>query len=78
MILKGLRAVGDFDTELQMATMNRQLAPDIVTVFIMANDYFYVSSTLIKEVASLGGTLNNIVHPYVESCLRRKVGGGSA
>ncbi len=77
-ILKGLRAVGDFDTELQMATMNRQLAPDVVTVFIMANDYFYVSSTLIKEVASLGGELDNVVHPYVASCLRRAVGRGSA
>jgi pantetheine-phosphate adenylyltransferase len=76
-ILKGLRAVGDFDTELQMATMNRQLAPDVVTVFIMANDYFYVSSTLIKEVASLGGELGKVVHPYVESCLRRAVGRGS-
>jgi pantetheine-phosphate adenylyltransferase len=76
-ILKGLRAVGDFDTELQMATMNRQLAPDIVTVFIMANDYFYVSSTLIKEVASLGGALDNVVHPYVESCLRRAVADAS-
>src|SRR6201999_4190891 len=50
-ILRGLRAVGDFEHELQMANMNRHLAPGIETVFIMANDFFYVSSTLIKEAA---------------------------
>jgi pantetheine-phosphate adenylyltransferase len=70
-VLRGLRAVGDFDTELQMATMNRQLAPDIVTVFVMANDYFYVSSTLIKEVAALGGSLTNVAHPHVAQRLRK-------
>jgi pantetheine-phosphate adenylyltransferase len=69
-ILRGLRAVGDFDSELQMATMNRNLSPDIVTVFIMADDYFFVSSSLIKEVASLGGDLTGIVPEVVARRLR--------
>jgi pantetheine-phosphate adenylyltransferase len=73
-VLRGLRAVGDFDSELQMATMNRNLAPDVVTVFIMANDYFFVSSTLIKEVASLGGDLTGVVPECVEERLRAKLG----
>jgi pantetheine-phosphate adenylyltransferase len=74
-VLRGLRAVGDFDGELQMATMNRNLAPGVVTVFIMANDYFFVSSTLIKEVASLGGDLRGVVPEMVEEKLREKFAG---
>jgi pantetheine-phosphate adenylyltransferase len=73
-ILRGLRAVGDFEHELQMANMNRHLAAGIETVFIMANDYFYVSSTLIKEAAALGGDLHGIVPELVEKQLRRKFG----
>lgn len=72
-VLRGLRAVGDFDSELQMATMNRNLAPDVVTVFIMANDYFFVSSTLIKEVASLGGDLTGVVPERVQQRLAVKM-----
>jgi len=71
-VLRGLRAVGDFESELQMASMNRHLAPGIETVFIMASDYFFVSSSLIKEVASLGGDLKGIVPPLVQSRLREK------
>jgi pantetheine-phosphate adenylyltransferase len=73
-VLRGLRAVGDFEHELQMANMNRHLAPGIETVFIMANDFFYVSSTLIKEAAALGGDLHGIVPPLVEKKLRDKFG----
>jgi pantetheine-phosphate adenylyltransferase len=73
-ILRGLRAVGDFEHELQMANMNRHLAQGIETVFIMANDYFYVSSTLIKEAAALGGDLHGIVPELVEQKLRTKFG----
>ncbi|MET0384891.1 MAG: pantetheine-phosphate adenylyltransferase [Polyangiales bacterium] len=73
-LLRGLRAVGDFEHELQMANMNRHLAPGIETVFIMANDYFYVSSTLIKEAASLGGNLHGTVPELVEKKLREKFG----
>lgn len=71
-VLRGLRAAGDFDNELQMANMNRNLAPDVVTVFIMANDLFYVSSTLVKEVASLGGDISGMVPPLAGERLREK------
>jgi len=61
-ILRGLRAVADFEYELQMANMNRHLNPEVETVFIMANDaYFYVASKLVKEVARLGGNVSNLV-----------------
>jgi len=61
-ILRGLRAVADFEYELQMANMNRHLNPDVETVFIMANDaYFYVASNLVKEVARLGGDVSGLV-----------------
>jgi pantetheine-phosphate adenylyltransferase len=61
-ILRGLRAVADFEYELQMANMNRHLNPEVETVFIMANDaYFYVASNLVKEVARLGGNVSNLV-----------------
>ena len=73
-LLRGLRAVGDFEHELQMANMNRHLAPGVETVFIMANDFFYVSSTLIKEAAKLGGNLHGMVPELVEKKLRDKFG----
>jgi pantetheine-phosphate adenylyltransferase len=73
-LLRGLRAVGDFEHELQMANMNRHLAPGVETVFIMANDFFYVSSTLIKEAAKLGGNLHGMVPALVEKKLRDKFG----
>ncbi len=61
-ILRGLRAVADFEYELQMANMNRHLNSEIETVFIMANDaYFYVASNLVKEVARLGGDVSELV-----------------
>jgi pantetheine-phosphate adenylyltransferase len=71
-VLRGLRAVGDFEYELQMANMNRHLDGDIETVFIMASDYFFVSSSLIKEAASLGGDLKGVVPDLVERKLRAK------
>ncbi|MDH5673769.1 MAG: pantetheine-phosphate adenylyltransferase [Myxococcales bacterium] len=73
-VLRGLRAVGDFEHELQLANMNRHLDPDIETVFIMASDYFFVSSTLIKEAASLGGSLEGMVPSLVADRLRAKFG----
>jgi pantetheine-phosphate adenylyltransferase len=71
-VLRGLRAVGDFEHELQMANMNRHLGPGIETVFMVANDFHYVSSTLIKEAASLGGDLRGVVPDFVEKKLRAK------
>jgi pantetheine-phosphate adenylyltransferase len=73
-VLRGLRAVGDFEHELQLANMNRHLDPGIETVFMMANDWFYVSSTLIKEAAALGGDLHGMVPELVEKKLREKFG----
>ncbi|MEM8607108.1 MAG: pantetheine-phosphate adenylyltransferase [Myxococcota bacterium] len=72
-ILRGLRAVADFEYELQMANMNRHLSPDVETVFIMANDaYFYVASNLVKEVARLGGDVADLVPTPVLPKLRAK------
>jgi pantetheine-phosphate adenylyltransferase len=71
-VLRGLRAVGDFEHELQMTNMNRHLDGNIETVFIMASEYFFVSSSRIKEVASLGGDLKGVVPELVEKKLRTK------
>ena len=73
-ILRGLRAVGDFEYELQMANMNRHLAPGVTTVFVPASDFFFVSSTLVKEAASLGGNLEGVVPKLAEQKLREKFG----
>jgi pantetheine-phosphate adenylyltransferase len=72
-IVRGLRAVSDFEYEFQMALMNRRLAPDIETVFMMpAEQYTYISSRLIKEVFMLGGPVSGLVPPLVEDRLRAK------
>lgn len=73
-ILRGLRAVADFEYELQMANMNRHLNPDVETVFIMADDaYFYVSSNLVKEAAKLGGDVSELVPGPVSDRLKAKI-----
>jgi pantetheine-phosphate adenylyltransferase len=72
-IVRGLRALSDFETEFQMALMNRRLNPHIETVFMMpAEQYTYISSRLIKEVFSLGGQVRGLVPEVVESRLREK------
>ena len=74
-ILRGLRAVADFEYELQMANMNRHLNDKVETVFIMANDaYFYVASNLCKEVTRLGGDVSKLVPRPVAPKLRAKLG----
>jgi len=74
-ILRGLRAVADFEYELQMANMNRHLNEKVETVFIMANDaYFYVASNLVKYVAALGGDIDKLVPDAVARRLRDKLG----
>ena len=74
-VLRGLRAVADFEYELQMANMNRHLNDEVETVFIMANDaYFYVSSNIVKEAAMLGGDVSGLVPVSVENKLRVKLG----
>jgi pantetheine-phosphate adenylyltransferase len=76
-ILRGLRAVSDFEFEFQMALMNRKLAGNIETLFLMPRDtYTYLSSTLIKEIARLGGDMAAFVPPAVQAALREKYHGG--
>jgi pantetheine-phosphate adenylyltransferase len=74
-VLRGLRAVADFEYELQMANMNRHLNTKVETVFLMAKDaYFYVSSNLVKEAATLGGDVSKLVPPSVAAKLYSKLG----
>ncbi|HEX9692094.1 MAG TPA: pantetheine-phosphate adenylyltransferase [Gemmatimonadales bacterium] len=73
-IIRGLRAVSDFDYESQMALMNRQLHPSLETVFLVpAVHLTYLSSRLVREVARLGGDVSQVVHPAVERALRAKL-----
>ena len=73
-IVRGLRAISDFEFEFQMALMNRRLRPKIETVFMMpAEQYTYISSRLVKEVFSLGGRVHGLVPELVEQRLRGKV-----
>jgi pantetheine-phosphate adenylyltransferase len=72
-IVKGLRAYSDFDAELQQALMNRKLAPDIHTVFLMSSfAHIFVSSTIVKDIASNGGDVSEFVHPVVAQRLKEK------
>jgi pantetheine-phosphate adenylyltransferase len=72
-LVRGLRAVSDFEYEFQMALMNRHLAPGLETVFMMPDEkYTYISSRLIKEVFTLGGEITSLVPPVVEDKLRAK------
>jgi len=73
-ILRGIRAISDYEYELQMALMNRKLEPQIETVFMMpAEAYSYLSSRLVREIARLGGSIQGLVPPVVEHRLRTKV-----
>ena len=72
-IVRGLRAISDFEYEMQMALMNRRLRPEVETVFMMpAEPYTYVSSRLVKEVVALGGSVHGLVPAIVERRLREK------
>jgi pantetheine-phosphate adenylyltransferase len=69
-LIRGLRAVSDFEYEFQLASMNRHLAPDLESVFLMpADEYSFISSSLVKEVAALGGDVSSFVHPIVFKAL---------
>jgi pantetheine-phosphate adenylyltransferase len=73
-IVRGIRAISDYEYELQMALMNRRLEPSIETVFMMpAEAYSYVSSRLVKEVFLLGGALDGLVPPLVEERMKKKI-----
>ncbi|HHH39566.1 MAG TPA: pantetheine-phosphate adenylyltransferase [Sedimenticola sp.] len=70
-ILRGLRAVSDFEYEFQLAGMNRRLAPEIETLFLTpAEQFAYISSGLVREIAALGGDVSEFVHPAVSSALQ--------
>jgi pantetheine-phosphate adenylyltransferase len=70
-ILRGLRAVSDFEYEFQLASMNRHLAPEIETLFLTpAEQYAYISSSLVREIAGLGGDVTSFVHSKVVAALR--------
>jgi pantetheine-phosphate adenylyltransferase len=72
-LVKGLRAYSDFDAELQQALMNRKLAPDIHTVFLMSSfAHIYVSSSILKDIASYGGNVSDLVPPPVARALKEK------
>lgn len=74
-LIRGIRAFSDFEYEFRMALMNRNLAPDIETIFLMPSEKSsYLSSSLIKEIASLGGSIKDFVPPVVEEKLRKEYG----
>ncbi len=76
-VIRGLRAVSDFEYEFQMASMNHRLEPDIETVFLMASDrHQFISSRFVKEIHRLGGDVTHFVSPAVAEALQKKLSGG--
>ena len=74
-IIRGLRAVTDFEYEFQLATMNRHLTDEVETVFLTPTEHFtFISSSLVREIATLGGDVAPFVHPHVQEKLQAKVG----
>lgn len=72
-LIRGLRAVSDFEYEFQLANMNRQLAPDVESLFLTPSEkYSYISSTLVREIAALGGDITKFVHPVVAEALTER------
>lgn len=75
-VLRGLRAVSDFEYEFQLAGMNRNLKPDIETIFMTPSDqYMFISSSMVREIARLGGDVSPFVHPLVMEQLNAKISG---
>ncbi len=75
-IVRGIRAISDYEYELQMALMNRRLAPHLETIFLMsAEDYSYVSSRLVKQIFALGGKIDGLVPLLIEEKMRQKLVG---
>jgi pantetheine-phosphate adenylyltransferase len=73
-ILRGLRAVSDFEYEFQMAGMNRNLYPEVETLFLTPSEqYMFVSATIVREIAKFGGDVGSFVHPVVMSALQAKI-----
>ena len=77
LILRGLRAVSDFDYEFQLAGMNRKLAPGVETLFLTPSDkYLFLSATIVREIAVLGGDISSFVHPITVERMKDKIGKG--
>lgn len=77
LLIRGLRAVSDFEYEYQMALMNRHLAPKLETVFMVPSlDTTYISASMVREVARFGGDVSGLVHPAVAKAIRGKFGSG--
>ncbi|NOX43580.1 MAG: pantetheine-phosphate adenylyltransferase [Gammaproteobacteria bacterium] len=73
-VLRGLRAVSDFEYEFQLANMNRKLAPEIETMFLTPSENFsYISSSLVREIAKLGGNVSDFVHENVGAALKNRI-----
>ncbi len=73
-VLRGLRAVSDFEYEFQLAGMNRNLYPEVETMFMTPQEnYLFISATLVREISVLGGNVNKFVSPHVAQCLKRKI-----
>jgi pantetheine-phosphate adenylyltransferase len=73
-VLRGLRAVSDFEYEFQLAGMNRNLYPDVETIFMTPSEqHMFISATLVREIAALGGDVSKFVHPQVQKRLAQKV-----
>ena len=73
-VVRGLRAVSDFEYEFQMAGMNRNLHPEVETLFLTPSEqYMFISSTIVREIARFGGDVSSFVHPLVNDRLRAKV-----
>ena len=78
-ILRGLRAVSDFEYEFQLAGMNRRLAPGVETLFLTPSDtYLFLSATIVREIAVLGGDISAFVHPVTAQRIQEKIGRGGA
>ena len=74
-VVRGLRAVSDFEYEFQLSSMNRSLRPDVETIFLCPEaEYTFISSTLVREVAALGGDVRRFVHPVVQATLKDHFG----
>jgi pantetheine-phosphate adenylyltransferase len=76
-VLRGLRAVSDFEYEFQLAGMNRNLYPQMETIFLTPSEqHMFISATLVREIASLGGDVSKFVHPHIEKKLKARVTSG--
>ena len=73
-VIRGLRAVSDFEYEFQLAGMNRGMYPDIETLFLTPGEqYMFISATIVREISVLGGDVSKFVHPAVERCINEKI-----